>query len=222
MKGTLRLFLTLCMAVLSMTLVQAQERTYSGVVKGSDGQPIIGASVEVVGTTVGTSTGLDGDYTIKANQGSKIKYSFLGTKSVTVTAGGSTTINVTLEDDATALDEVVVQAFGTVKKKDLTGSISSIDSKLISVILSSGIKLSQELEIEGNRTTRTSVKFIKIEDTYVGIRKHTDVTYDYSGQISKGDSRNADFYMGYDEIVALEFYDEVAKQIEDGLSLIHI
>ena len=63
MKGTLRLFLTLCMAVLSMTLVQAQERTYSGVVKGSDGQPIIGASVEVVGTTVGTSTGLDGDYT---------------------------------------------------------------------------------------------------------------------------------------------------------------
>ncbi len=42
------------------------------------------------------------------------------------------------------------------------------------------------------------------------------MTYDYSGQISKGDSRNADFYMGYDEIVALEFYDEVAKQIEDG------
>ena len=89
--------------------------------------------------------------------------------------------------------------------------VDNIDSKLISVILSSGIKLSQELEIEGNRTTRTSVKFIKIEDTYVGIRKHTDVTYDYSGQI-----RNADFYMGYDEIVALEFYDEVAKQIEDG------
>ncbi|MFR4024669.1 MAG: TonB-dependent receptor plug domain-containing protein [Alistipes indistinctus] len=115
-----------------MTLVQAQERTYSGVVKGSDGQPIIGASVEVVGTTVGTSTGLDGDYTIKANQGSKIKFSFLGTKSVTATASTSSTINVTLEDDATALDEVVVQAFGTAKKKDLTGAVSSIDSKLIS------------------------------------------------------------------------------------------
>ncbi|WP_279050369.1 hypothetical protein [Alistipes indistinctus] len=75
---------------------------------------------------------MDGDYTIKANQGSKIKYSFLGTKSVTVTAGGSTTINVTLEDDAMGLEEVVVQAFGTAKKKDLTGSVSSIDSKLIS------------------------------------------------------------------------------------------
>ncbi len=132
MKGTLRLFLVLCITALSMTLVQAQERTYSGVVKGSDGQPVIGASVEVVGTTVGTSTGLDGDYTIKAKQGSKIKFSFLGTKSVTATAGGSTTINVTLEDDATALDEVVVQAFGTAKKKDLTGAVSSIDAKLIS------------------------------------------------------------------------------------------
>ena len=126
------MFLVLCITALSMTLVQAQERTYSGVVKGSDGQPIIGASVEVVGTTVGTSTGLDGDYTIKANQGSKIKYSFLGTKSVTVTAGGSTTINVTLEDDAMGLDEVVVVAFGSTKKKDLTGSISTLDSKLIS------------------------------------------------------------------------------------------
>ena len=132
MKGTLRLFLVLCITALSMTLVQAQERTYSGVVKGSDGQPIIGASVEVVGTTVGTSTGLDGDYTIKAKQGSKIKFSFLGTKSVTVTAGGSSTVNVTLEDDAMGLEEVVVQAFGTAKKKDLTGSVSSIDSKLIS------------------------------------------------------------------------------------------
>ena len=168
MKGTLRLFLVLCITALSMTLVQAQERTYSGVVKGSDGQPIIGASVEVVGTTVGTSTGLDGDYTIKANQGSKIKYSFLGTKSVTVTAGGSTTINVTLEDDAMGLEEVVVQAFGTAKKKDaqsledvvvvaygtakkkdLTGSISSIDSKLISSQANSTLSKALEGSIPG-------------------------------------------------------------------------
>ena len=134
MKGTLRLFLTLCMAVLSMTLVQAQERTYSGVVKGSDGQPIIGASVEVVGTTVGTSTGLDGDYTIKAKQGSKIKYSFLGTKSVTATAGEPArplTSHWKMTPQSLE-DVVVVQAYGTAKKKDLTGSISSIDSKLIS------------------------------------------------------------------------------------------
>ena len=149
MKGTLRLFLVLCITALSMTLVQAQERTYSGVVKGSDGQPVIGASVEVVGTTVGTSTGLDGDYTIKANQGSKIKFSFLGTKSVTATAGGSSTINVTLEDDATALDEVVVQAFGTAKKKDLTGAVSSIDSKMNSSQYNSTMSRALEGAIPG-------------------------------------------------------------------------
>ena len=149
MKGTLRLFLVLCITALSMTLVQAQERTYSGVVKGSDGQPIIGASVEVVGTTVGTSTGLDGDYTIKANQGSKIKFSFLGTKSVTATAGASTTINVTLEDDAQSLEDVVVVAYGTAKKKDLTGSISSIDSKLISSQANSTLSKALEGSIPG-------------------------------------------------------------------------
>ena len=143
------MFLVLCVTALSMTLVQAQERTYSGVVKGSDGQPVIGASVEVVGTTVGTSTGLDGDYTIKAKQGSKIKYSFLGMKSVTVTAGGSTTINVTLEDDAMGLDEVVVTAFGSAKKKDLTGSISSIDSKLISSQANSTLSKALEGSIPG-------------------------------------------------------------------------
>lgn len=98
-------------------------------------------------------------------------------------------------------------------KKEIFNQIvvDNIDSTLVSVILSNGLHITQELEIEGNRTTRTSVTFIKIEDTYVGIRKHSDVTYDYSGQISKGDSRNSDFYLGYDEIVALEFFDEVAR-----------
>lgn len=91
--------------------------------------------------------------------------------------------------------------------------VDNIDSTLMSVTLSGGIKLGQELMIEGNRTTRTNVTFIKIEDTYVAIRKHTEVSYDYSGQIHKGDSRNADFYMGYEDIIAMEFYDEIIKPI---------
>lgn len=100
-------------------------------------------------------------------------------------------------------------------KKEIFNQIvvDNIDSTLVSVLLSNGTKISQELEIEGNRTTRTNVTFIKIEDTYVAIRKHTEVSYDYNGQISKGDSRNADFYMGYEEIVAMEFYDEFVKPI---------
>ena len=132
MKRTVQWALTLLLAVMSMAFVQAQERTYSGSVLSGDGQPIIGASVEVVGTTTGTATGIDGKYTVNAPVGSKIKFSFLGMKSITATAGSSPTINVTLEEDAQALDDVVVVAYGTSKKKDLTGSISSVDSKLIS------------------------------------------------------------------------------------------
>lgn len=91
--------------------------------------------------------------------------------------------------------------------------VDNIDSSLVSVTLSGGIKLGQELVIEGNRTTKTNVTFIKIEDTYVAIRKHTEVSYDYSGQIHKGDTRNADFYMGYEDIIAMEFFDEIVKPI---------
>jgi hypothetical protein len=132
MKSRLQLFFTLCLTVFAMTQVQAQERTYSGVVKGSDGKPVAGASVVVIGTSAGTSTGHNGKYTIKARQGSKITYSYLGMKPVTVTTAANTIINVILENDEQALDDVVIIAYGTTKKKDLTGSISTIDSKQIS------------------------------------------------------------------------------------------
>lgn|GEM_PF-1265780 len=103
-------------------------------------------------------------------------------------------------------------------KKDVFNTIvvENIDSTLVSVTLSGGIRIAQELLIEGNRTSKTDVTFIKIEDTYVGIRKRTEVTYDYSGQTRKGDVRHADFYMGYDEIVALEFFDKNAKLVSDS------
>ena len=94
--------------------------------------------------------------------------------------------------------------------------MENIDSKLVSVTLSGGIRISQELLIEGNRTSKTDVTFIKIEDTYVGIRKRTEISYDYSGQTRKGDVRHADYYMGYDEIVALEFYDKNAKLLGES------
>ncbi len=120
------------MVMLSVMTVQAQERTYSGTVTSADdGQPIIGANVMVAGTTTGTSTGVDGKYTIKARSGSQLVFSFLGMRSQTITVGNTTTINVSLQSDATSLEDVVVVAFGTAKKKDLTGSISTIDSKII-------------------------------------------------------------------------------------------
>ncbi len=95
--------------------------------------------------------------------------------------------------------------------------VDNIDATLVSVVLSNGMVLSRKLEIEGNRTTSTNVTFIKIEETYVGVREKLDVTYDYSGQTRKGDSKYADYYMAYEDIVALEFYEEsVKKALEEN------
>jgi TonB-linked SusC/RagA family outer membrane protein len=149
MKSRLQLFFTLCLTVFAMTQVQAQERTYSGVVKGSDGKPVAGASVVVIGTSAGTSTGHNGKYTIKARQGSKITYSYLGMKPVTVTTAANTIINVILENDEQALDDVVIIAYGTTKKKDLTGSISTIDSKQISAQSNSTLTKTLEGAVPG-------------------------------------------------------------------------
>lgn len=144
------MFLTLCIAMLSMTLVQAQERTYSGTVKSAaDGQVIIGANVTVVGTTQGTSTGVDGSYSIKARVGSQLSFSYLGMKTQTVTVGNTTTIDITLESEATDLEDVVVIAFGTAKKKDLTGSMSTIDSKILSTQSNSTVSRALEGAIPG-------------------------------------------------------------------------
>ena len=109
MNVLLRSMLACLMVMLSVMTVQAQERTYSGTVTSADdGQPIIGANVMVAGTTTGTSTGVDGKYTIKARSGSQLVFSFLGMRSQTITVGNTTTINVSLQSDATSLEDVVV------------------------------------------------------------------------------------------------------------------
>ena len=93
--------------------------------------------------------------------------------------------------------------------------MDNMDATLVSVILSNGTKLSRDLLIEGNKTTSTQVTFIRIEENYVAIRRKMDVTYDYSGQTRKGDAQYADYCLGYEEIVALEFYEESIKQALD-------
>lgn len=131
MKRRVNLFLTLCFIVFTCTFAFAQDRTYSGVVRGSDGQPVVGASVVVQGTDVGVSTGDSGNFTIRATPGSTILISSIGMKPHRVVAGSNATLNVTLEDDEQTIEDVVVVAYGTVKKKDLTGAISTVEPRKI-------------------------------------------------------------------------------------------
>ncbi len=109
-----------------------QNGAVSGVVKDSSGEPIIGASVVVKGTTNGTITDLDGKFSLRnVKKGDIISVSFIGYTAQDVVYNGQS-LNVILKDDSQTLDEVVVVGFGTQKKVNLTGAVSTVDSKTIS------------------------------------------------------------------------------------------
>ena len=104
----------------------AAQQTISGTVTDSSGAPIPGANVIVVGTTNGTQTDFDGNYTIDAAEGDQLQFSYLGFGTKTVTVGSSSTVDVTMEEESSALEEVVVIGYGARKKKDITGAIATL------------------------------------------------------------------------------------------------
>lgn len=101
----------------------------SGRVVDVFGEPIPGVTVQVEGTTVGAITDLNGNYKLAVpSENSVLVFSFIGYQSVKATVGSQRTINITLKEDTQALDEVVVIGYGTARKSDLTGSLSSVSS----------------------------------------------------------------------------------------------
>ena len=104
------------------------QRTVSGVVTdGSNGEPLIGATVLEKGTQNGTITGIDGEYSIDvSSETSVLVYSYVGYQTAELPVSGLTIMNVTMEAETESLDEVVVIAYGTQKKSHLTGSVSSL------------------------------------------------------------------------------------------------
>ncbi len=109
-------------------MVQQQKLTVSGVVKDSTGEPVIGANIrEKENPSNGTITDIDGNFHLSVAAGSTIEISFIGYKTVEVKAEAGKTLDVTLEDDSEMLDEVVVVGYGTMRKKDLTGSVVQIN-----------------------------------------------------------------------------------------------
>ena len=112
-----------------VTSVSAQ--TVKGVVTDNTGEPIIGASVMEVGVAGnGGVTDIDGNFTVNLKgKSKKLKISYIGMKAKEVSVAGKETIDVKLEDDNTTLNDVVVIGYGTMKKKDLTGSVASVSAK---------------------------------------------------------------------------------------------
>lgn len=117
---------------LSLALA-AEAQTVSGVVKDTAGDPVIGASVMVDGTTNGTSTGVTGEWTLNVPNASRatLVFSYLGMKDKEVRIGNRTFIEVVLENDSQVMDDVVVVGYATVQRKDLIGSVSSVGAETI-------------------------------------------------------------------------------------------
>ncbi|MEO9479385.1 MAG: TonB-dependent receptor [Maribacter dokdonensis] len=109
--------------------VLAQDGTVSGTVIDGSGMPLAGASVLEKGTTNGTQTDFDGNYSIGNVSDGILVFSYIGFKSKEVAISGQSIIDVVLEEDASQLDEVVVIGYGTQKKSDLTGAVSQVASK---------------------------------------------------------------------------------------------
>jgi TonB-linked SusC/RagA family outer membrane protein len=105
------------------TFIKEIEITVSGTVIDENGDPIPGVTVSVQGTTVGTVTDLDGNYSLSIPEGSILIFSFIGYESQNIEVGTQSVIDVTLIEDVASLDEVVVIGYGTQKKSDLTGSV---------------------------------------------------------------------------------------------------
>ncbi len=109
-----------------------QNSFVTGMVTDDSGEPLIGASVSVQGTTFGTITDIDGNFSLAVpNLQVTLIISYIGYKEKTIRLDGKTHINIILEDDQQMLDEVVVVGYGTQKKKDLTGGIVTISSEKI-------------------------------------------------------------------------------------------
>ncbi|MDD7886428.1 SusC/RagA family TonB-linked outer membrane protein [Flavivirga sp. 57AJ16] len=131
MKTKFSGMLTLLLALV-VQLAFAQEKTISGTVSDDSGLPLPGATVLVKGTSSGTSSDFDGKYSIRASQGATLVFSFVGYTTIEATVGATNTVNVTLQEDTEALEEVVVTALGIKReRKSLGSAITTLDSEAV-------------------------------------------------------------------------------------------
>lgn len=126
----MRKFLLLSVMFIVCVSYTMAQKTVTGTVSSPDGSALPGVTVVVKGTTIGTVTGTNGQYTIEVPEEENILvFSFIGMKTNEVSVGNNTSIDVTLEEDVVGLEEVIAVGYGTQRKGSVTGSISSVDSE---------------------------------------------------------------------------------------------
>ncbi|MFC5282063.1 SusC/RagA family TonB-linked outer membrane protein [Pedobacter alpinus] len=127
---TKKLLLLLAIVNFSFGISFAQERVITGKVT-DDKETLIGVSVSILGSSTGTLTDVNGSYSIKAKTGETLVFSYLGYKSKQVKLTDQKVVSISLESESVQLNEVVAIGYGTVRKKDLTGAVSSVSADVI-------------------------------------------------------------------------------------------
>ena len=149
---------TLLVLVMSaMCLLAYAQKTVSGQVIDQSGEPLIGVSIQVKGSTTGTITDFDGNYSMPNVQASDVLvFSYVGFISQEMTVGNQTVINVTMSEDTETLDEVVVVGYGQMKKNDLTGSVSSVGTDAITARGTTGVVEALQGAVAGVNITQST------------------------------------------------------------------
>ena len=142
---------------LLFTVTSMSAQTVKGVVTDNTGEPIIGASVMEMGVSGnGGVTDIDGNFTVNLKgKSNKLKISYIGMKPQEINVAGKTNVTVKLEDESNSLNDVVVIGYGTVKKKDLTGAVTSVTSKDIANVPVSNVSEAMTGKMAGVNITTT-------------------------------------------------------------------
>lgn len=130
------IMIRLMLLLLGLYAGQAMAQQVKGVIKDQTGSPLPGVTVQVVGTSLGVSSDIDGNFTIKVDDAKKavLRFSFVGMKTQEVNVAGKSHLEVVLQDATKALDEVVVIGYGSVKRRDVTGSVVSVQAKDLAAV----------------------------------------------------------------------------------------
>ena len=129
---TRKFALVALMLLMGSGMLSAQ--TIKGTVTYSGGEAVIGATIQEKGGKGGTVTDFDGNFSLTLSGGKEIVVSYVGMKTQTVNVAGKSTVNIVMQDEATALNELVVIGYGAVKKKDITGSVATVGNDVLQAV----------------------------------------------------------------------------------------
>ena len=140
------------------THVEQQTNTIKGTVTDERGEPLIGVNVTVKNAAIGAITDLNGAFSVNAPSGSTLVISYIGYTTQEITARGNTPLKITLIEDSKTLDEVVVIGYGTSRRKDITGSVSSVKADELNSVASANVSQMLQGKVTGMSSIQSSAE----------------------------------------------------------------